>query len=170
MRSCETKKANSDSNLASVSHISHFSHQKTDNFASSHADEFFAGAERKAAEANRQAMPVVAGMADQFRKVFGADQMKVVYAEENDRKLGTPPPAGIKPVLTGDKVPMPPKDQQEEVLNGVDCRTCLRYGPRDRYCGHKLRFMHEGEGIICAGRGYSPKGEPWKELLTEQQP
>lgn len=50
-------------------------------------------AEQKAAAANRLAMPVVAGVVDSLRRVFGA--VRVVYAEENGRTLGTLPPPGV---------------------------------------------------------------------------
>jgi hypothetical protein len=33
-------------------------------------------------------MPVIAGVVDEFRRVFGQDQGKVIYAEEAGRQLG----------------------------------------------------------------------------------
>lgn len=37
---------------------------------------------------NRLLMPVCSQVIDDFRKEFGADQVKVVYAAENDMELG----------------------------------------------------------------------------------
>ncbi len=51
-------------------------------------------------------------------------------------------------------------------VSTVRCYTCLRYGPNDRYCGHKLRHIKANEHEICAGCGYSPKGSVWKELQS----
>ncbi|HEY9758852.1 MAG TPA: hypothetical protein V6C97_27030 [Oculatellaceae cyanobacterium] len=42
------------------------------------------------AESNRQAMPAVAVIYDEFKQVFGP-RVRVVYAEENEKVLGKKP-------------------------------------------------------------------------------
>lgn len=45
-------------------------------------------ASKAKAEENRRAMPEVAAIVDEFKEVFGADQITVTYAEENGRVVG----------------------------------------------------------------------------------
>jgi len=40
---------------------------------------------------NREDFPTLAGIIDQFKDVFGADQVKVRYVEENGKSLGKRP-------------------------------------------------------------------------------
>lgn len=47
--------------------------------------------QRSRAIINRKAMPVIAGVVDAFRRVFGADQVRVIFVEENGLRIGTAP-------------------------------------------------------------------------------
>lgn len=41
-------------------------------------------------ERNRERMPLTAALVDEYRRVFGADQVRVRYASENGFEVGTP--------------------------------------------------------------------------------
>lgn len=50
---------------------------------------------KEQAQKNREQFPTVAGVVAQFRDVFGADQVRVTYAEENGRSIGEKPKDGL---------------------------------------------------------------------------
>lgn len=58
-------------------------------------------------QADRQAMPIVARVVDEFRRVFGPG-IKVMYAEEAGRRLGTPPASAMDTPATH----VPPADSR----------------------------------------------------------
>lgn len=62
--------------------------------------EIAAEAKREAAKAraeeNRRRMPVVASVVDEFKSVFGDDQVTVTHAKEGGIEMGKKGPEGIK--------------------------------------------------------------------------
>jgi hypothetical protein len=45
-------------------------------------------------ERNRERMPLTAALVDEYRRIFGADQVRVRYASENGFEVGTPSEKG----------------------------------------------------------------------------
>lgn len=58
-------------------------------------------AAKNRAEENRRRMPVVASVVDEYKAVFGDDQVTVTYAKENGIEMGKKGPEGIKLSETG---------------------------------------------------------------------
>lgn len=54
----------------------------------------------KQAADNRLLMPECSRVIDEFRDVFGADQIKVTYASENGIELGKRDPAFVRDEVT----------------------------------------------------------------------
>ena len=53
-------------------------------------------AAKNRAEENRRRMPIVASVVDEFKSVFGDDQVTVTHAKENGIEMGKKGPEGIK--------------------------------------------------------------------------
>lgn len=71
------------------------------------------------ARRNREAMPNVAAILDEFREVFGPD-CKLLYGKDRvtGHEVGTPSPRGVEPIIT------PRKDDED--LRRTDRKTTRR--------------------------------------------
>ena len=68
---------------------------------------------------NRDAFPVTAGIMDEFKQAFGADQVKLVYAIENGREIGNPiPEPAPGRFVTAAQMVIRPKEEQQEAKGG----------------------------------------------------